>query len=88
NGGAANYINPPRKDVIPVGGGTAIIRFKTSNPGPWFLHCHVDWHLEAGLAVVFAEAPNEQRTGPQAIQPSPGWQKLCPAYQALPPDQQ
>ncbi|KAG9080208.1 hypothetical protein FRC06_006945, partial [Ceratobasidium sp. 370] len=46
NGGAANYVDPPRKDVVPVGGGTAIIRFKTSNPGPWFLHCHVDWHLE------------------------------------------
>ncbi|KAG8791728.1 hypothetical protein FRC12_008260 [Ceratobasidium sp. 428] len=90
NGGAANYINPPRKDVIPVGGGTAIIRFKTSNPGPWFLHCDScgTSNSQAGLAVVFAEAPNEQRTGPQAIQPSPGWQKLCPAYQALPPDQQ
>ncbi|KAG9119435.1 hypothetical protein FRC07_005549, partial [Ceratobasidium sp. 392] len=88
NGGAVNYVNPPRKDVIPVGGGTARIRFKTSNPGPWFLHCHIDWHLEAGLAVVFAEAPNEQRTGPTRIQPSPGWTQLCPAYQALPPDQQ
>nr|WGJ61544.1 laccase 3 precursor [Cerrena unicolor] len=27
----------------------------TDNAGPWFLHCHIDWHLEAGLAVVFAE---------------------------------
>ncbi|QRV84241.1 Multicopper oxidase [Ceratobasidium sp. AG-Ba] len=111
NGGAINYVNPPRKDVIPVGGGTAIIRFKTSNPGPWFLHCA--WRSAAiligiwrpvspliysisysaanaflGLAVVFAEAPNEQRAGPKAIQPSSGWNQLCSAYQALPADQQ
>ncbi|CAE6492618.1 unnamed protein product [Rhizoctonia solani] len=85
NGGAVNYVNPPRKDVVPVGGSTARIRFRTDNPGPWFLHCHIDWHLEAGLAAVFAEAPNEQRNGPLAIQPSPGWSELCPKYAALPP---
>ncbi|KAG9123104.1 hypothetical protein FRC07_000226 [Ceratobasidium sp. 392] len=95
---AANYVNPPRKDVVAVGGKMTRIQFLTNNPGPWFLHCHVDWHLEAhshllvfrpvSLAVVFAEAPNEQRTGPKAIQPSPGWQQLCPTYAALPPDQQ
>lgn len=21
------------------------IRFETDNPGPWFIHCHIDWHL-------------------------------------------
>ncbi|KAG8791727.1 hypothetical protein FRC12_008259 [Ceratobasidium sp. 428] len=46
--GPANYVNPPRKDVIAVGGSMTIIRFLTSNPGPWFMHCHVDWHLEVG----------------------------------------
>ena len=28
---------------------------KTNNPGPWFLHCHIDWHLQAGFAIVLAE---------------------------------
>ena len=28
---------------------------QTDNPGPWFLHCHIDFHLVAGLAIVFAE---------------------------------
>ncbi|KAG8688139.1 hypothetical protein FRC11_005987, partial [Ceratobasidium sp. 423] len=37
NGGPVNYVNPPRKDVVPVGGGTARIRFKTDNPGPWYV---------------------------------------------------
>ncbi|KAG8698417.1 hypothetical protein FRC09_007244, partial [Ceratobasidium sp. 395] len=30
--GPANYVNPPRKDVIAVGGSMTIIRFLTSNP--------------------------------------------------------
>ncbi|QRV98312.1 Multicopper oxidase [Ceratobasidium sp. AG-Ba] len=85
DGGPVNYVNPPRKDVIAVGGGTVRIQFKSDNPGPWFLHCHVDWHLEAGLAVVFAEAPSEQRA---TIRPSPGWSELCPRYAALPASKQ
>ena len=35
------------------------IRFTTDNPGPWFFHCHIDWHLAGGLAVVFAEASED-----------------------------
>ncbi|KAG5651439.1 hypothetical protein H0H81_008643 [Sphagnurus paluster] len=83
--GPVNYVNPPRRDVVGVKGGTVIIRFRADNPGPWFLHCHIDWHLEAGLAVVFAEAPNEQRTGPQSQIIKQSWLDLCPIYQALPP---
>ncbi|KAG5634996.1 hypothetical protein H0H81_012779 [Sphagnurus paluster] len=83
--GPVNYVNPPRRDVVGVKGSTVIIRFKTDNPGPWFLHCHIDWHLEAGLAVVFAEAPGAQRTGPQSQIIKQSWLDLCPIYQALPP---
>lgn len=52
-----NYVNPPRRDVVNIGtdGDNVTIRFTTDNPGPWFLHCHIDWHLEAGFALVFAE---------------------------------
>ncbi|KXN84675.1 Laccase-4, partial [Leucoagaricus sp. SymC.cos] len=31
------------------------VRFRTDNPGPWIMHCHIDEHLELGMAVVFAE---------------------------------
>ncbi|KAF8155412.1 laccase 17 [Crassisporium funariophilum] len=86
--GPPNYVNPPRRDVVGVGGSTVIIRFRADNPGPWFLHCHIDWHLEAGLAVVFAEAPTEQRTGPTSQIIKQEWLDLCPIYAALPPDQQ
>jgi iron transport multicopper oxidase len=53
-----NFVNPPRRDVVSAGSASdnVTIRFVTDNAGPWFLHCHIDWHLEAGLAVVFGEA--------------------------------
>ncbi|KAJ7124460.1 laccase 17 [Mycena epipterygia] len=86
--GPPNFINPPRRDVISVEQSGVSIQFRADNPGPWFLHCHIDWHLEAGLAVVFAEAPEDQRTGPQAEIITPQWLDLCPAYYALPIDEQ
>ncbi|KAI8611802.1 iron transport multicopper oxidase FET3 precursor [Chytriomyces sp. MP71] len=50
--------NPVRRDVINVpGGGYAIIRFQSNNPGVWFFHCHIEWHFEAGLAALLVEAP-------------------------------
>ncbi|KAF5349088.1 hypothetical protein D9756_009531 [Leucocoprinus leucothites] len=36
-----------------------IIRFRTDNPGPWIMHCHIDAHLVLGMAIIFAEAKNE-----------------------------
>ncbi|KAJ7140596.1 laccase 17, partial [Mycena crocata] len=86
--GPVNYVNPPRRDVVGVDSGGVIIRFRADNPGPWFLHCHIDWHLEAGLAVVFAEDPNAIRTGPKSNIITPQWLDLCPVYNALPADLQ
>ncbi|KIJ45892.1 multicopper oxidase [Sphaerobolus stellatus SS14] len=86
SGGGPNYVNPPRRDVVASGGTVANpvrIRFRTDNPGPWFVHCHIDWHLEAGLAAVFAEDPNGN--GPLSIQPNAQWQALCNTYNALDP---
>ncbi|KAF9172751.1 hypothetical protein BGX21_010796 [Mortierella sp. AD011] len=54
-----NTTNPLRRDIIYVPSLTnAAIRFKANNPGVWFFHCHIEWHLEAGLAVTFIEAPD------------------------------
>ncbi|KAG6812582.1 Acyl-coenzyme A oxidase 2 [Tricholoma furcatifolium] len=53
-----NFDNPVRRDVVSTGGETSdnvTIRFTTDNPGPWIFHCHINWHLQRGLAVVFAE---------------------------------
>ncbi|KAK0469397.1 laccase 5 [Desarmillaria tabescens] len=80
-----NYVNPPRRDVVSTGlaGDNVTIRFTTDNPGPWFLHCHIDWHLEVGLAVVFVEdAADTSR-----MNPIPNtWSDLCPTYTAENPD--
>lgn len=84
--GVANYVNPPRRDVVTTGPGTTTIRFKADNPAPWILHCHIEWHLEGGLAVVFVEDPDGQRNDP--IQPSLAWENLCPIYNALAPELQ
>ncbi|ONH68090.1 Iron transport multicopper oxidase FET5 [Cyberlindnera fabianii] len=37
--------------------GYMVLRFKADNPGVWFFHCHVDWHLEQGLAITLIEDP-------------------------------
>ncbi|KAN0132864.1 laccase [Lactarius tabidus] len=52
-----NFDNPVSRDVVNIGtaGDNVTIRFFTDNPGPWFLHCHINWHLNAGFAVVMAE---------------------------------
>ncbi|EEB99738.1 hypothetical protein MPER_00509, partial [Moniliophthora perniciosa FA553] len=45
-----------RRDTVSVGGNNlTAIRFVTDNTGPWMLHCHIDFHLVNGLAVVLAE---------------------------------
>jgi len=50
--------NPIRRDTVGVeGGSSAALRFVADNPGAWIFHCHIEWHLEAGLAVTFVEAP-------------------------------
>ncbi|KAJ3576543.1 hypothetical protein NP233_g343 [Leucocoprinus birnbaumii] len=73
-----NYVNPPRRDVVSLGvaGDNVTIRFRTDNPGPWILHCHIDWHLDIGLAVVLAEdAPTIAQSNPPQ-----SWDDLCPLY--------
>ncbi|PIL36359.1 transporter [Ganoderma sinense ZZ0214-1] len=74
-----NYANPPQRDVVSTGtaGDNVTIRFTTDNPGPWFLHCHIDFHLEAGFAVVLAEETDEIST---AVTPTSAWEDLCPIY--------
>ncbi|KAJ7164376.1 putative laccase 1d precursor [Mycena filopes] len=83
-----NFVNPPRRDVTPINGGNTTFRFFSNNPGAWFLHCHIDWHLEAGLAVVFGESPAENIAGPQSQIQQPDWKALCPTYDALTPELQ
>ncbi|KAJ7865708.1 laccase 2 precursor [Mycena leptocephala] len=80
-----NFENPVIRDVVNTGfpGDNVTFRFVTDNAGPWFLHCHIDFHLDIGLAVVFAE---DTKTASKEVVPS-SWQQLCPIYDGLTPDQ-
>ncbi|ONH73431.1 Iron transport multicopper oxidase FET3 [Pichia kudriavzevii] len=50
---------PMMRDTVMVeGGGFLVLRFKANNPGVWFFHCHLDFHLEQGLALTLVEAPD------------------------------
>ncbi|KAJ5159865.1 Iron transport multicopper oxidase fetC [Penicillium canariense] len=60
---------PARRDtfVLPPQG-YFVIRFVADNPGVWFFHCHIDWHLQQGLGMTLIEAPlqiQERLTIPQ-----------------------
>ncbi|KAL4140250.1 hypothetical protein PRNP1_014535 [Phytophthora ramorum] len=64
-------LNPMTRDVYTVppctsdgnGGckdaGYLVLRFNADNPGVWIFHCHIDWHLEAGLSMVLVEGEEE-----------------------------
>ncbi|KAI0063760.1 laccase [Artomyces pyxidatus] len=75
-----NFVDPVRRDVVSIGGAgdEVTIRWTTDNPGPWFFHCHIDWHLNLGFAAVFAEdvprVPAVDGDVPKA------WKQLCPEY--------
>lgn len=53
---------PIRRDtlVLPPQG-YFVIRFVADNPGVWFFHCHIDWHLSQGLGALFLEAPQQMQ---------------------------
>jgi iron transport multicopper oxidase len=54
--------NPARRDTITIPpGGKVVLRWRADNPGAWFFHCHIDWHLSSGLAAVFIEAPEQMQ---------------------------
>jgi FtsP/CotA-like multicopper oxidase with cupredoxin domain len=48
-----NLLNPPRKDTVNVPAGRQVVLlWKANNPGRWFFHCHIEWHVATGMARV------------------------------------
>jgi iron transport multicopper oxidase len=57
---AAAGAAPMRRDTIQVpGDGSVTIRWVANNPGIQLFHCHIEWHVEAGLTATFIEAPSQ-----------------------------
>ncbi|SCV02253.1 LAMI_0G17282g1_1 [Lachancea mirantina] len=66
---------PMRRDTVVLeANGHVVFRFVADNPGVWMFHCHVDWHLEQGLAAVFVEAPKQLRAMEQL---SDNYKQVC-----------
>ncbi|KNC99476.1 uncharacterized protein SPPG_05711 [Spizellomyces punctatus DAOM BR117] len=54
--------NPIRRDTVQIPAfGSAVIRFRSDNPGVWLFHCHIQWHMEVGLVATLIEAPLEMQ---------------------------
>lgn len=54
--------------------GYMVFRLQAHNPGPWFMHCHIDWHMALGMAVVLDVGVDE---GYPTLSPTPDAFQLC-----------
>ncbi|KAG4910663.1 hypothetical protein JHK87_056779 [Glycine soja] len=70
-----NLVDPPYLNtvIVPVNGWAAI-RFVATNPGVWFMHCHLERHQAWGMETVFivknGKASNETLPPPPPDMPS------------------
>ncbi|CAG9122108.1 unnamed protein product [Plutella xylostella] len=54
-----NLIDAPLKDTVTIpDGGYTVVRFKADNPGYWLFHCHIEFHVEVGMGLVFKVGEN------------------------------
>ncbi|CAJ1976857.1 unnamed protein product [Sphenostylis stenocarpa] len=69
-----NLIDPPYLNtvIVPVNGWAAV-RFVATNPGVWFMHCHLERHQAWGMETVFivknGKASNETLPPPPPDMP-------------------
>ncbi|CAK7216537.1 hypothetical protein SCUCBS95973_002838 [Sporothrix curviconia] len=55
-----NMETPPKRDTLATPAATTgpawmVIRYHVTNPGAWFLHCHIQSHLMGGMAVAIQD---------------------------------
>jgi FtsP/CotA-like multicopper oxidase with cupredoxin domain len=56
--GALNLRDPVQKDTVNVlAKEELVIQWLATNPGRWFFHCHIEWHLATGMARVIEIRP-------------------------------
>src|SRR5579864_8733442 len=61
--------------LIVEGYGYALLRFITDNPGAWAFHCHITWHMEAGLLMTFLTGGDKIQS--MLAQAPSSWANLC-----------
>ncbi|KAI0063937.1 hypothetical protein BV25DRAFT_374174 [Artomyces pyxidatus] len=58
-GQALDTTNPLRRDTVLIPAYSwLVLRFVTDNPGVWAFHCHLAWHMSAGLLMQFVSQPS------------------------------
>jgi FtsP/CotA-like multicopper oxidase with cupredoxin domain len=56
--GALNLADPVLKDTVNVPSKSElVVQWSADNPGRWFFHCHIEWHLAAGMARILEIKP-------------------------------
>ncbi len=79
---ALRSANPVRRDVtILPAKGWLLLAFKADNPGAWLFHCHIAWHVSAGLSVQYLERPTELLANFPAADKSE-FNRLCSAWRS------
>ncbi|KLU86700.1 hypothetical protein MAPG_05712 [Magnaporthiopsis poae ATCC 64411] len=49
-----SVLDRPRRDTVTIEPYSwVLVRFVADNPGLWAFHCHMAWHMEAGLLMQF-----------------------------------
>jgi iron transport multicopper oxidase len=61
NGDSSSFPKTPirRDSWVLAAAGYTVIRFIADNPGVWTIHCHMEWHVDAGLTATIIEAPTQ-----------------------------
>jgi len=75
-----NLENPPYRDTFMTtdeGPMWIAIRYQVIVPGPFMLHCHIETHLEGGMAIVLLDGVDEW---PEVPEPYRRQGKVGPAY--------
>ncbi|MED6141244.1 hypothetical protein PIB30_101317, partial [Stylosanthes scabra] len=66
-----NLVDPPYQNTVAVPkNGWVTIRFRTENPGVWFMHCHLERHVSWGMAMTFI-VKNGKNPEDQMLPPPP-----------------
>jgi FtsP/CotA-like multicopper oxidase with cupredoxin domain len=56
SGQTLNEQDPIEKDTISIPEkGWAVVQWEADNAGFWFFHCHIEWHLATGMAIMVVE---------------------------------
>ena len=74
-----NFDHPIFKDTVQVPtNGYVIFRTPLDNPGTWIVHCHINYHVEHGMAMVFQFGkPRSWAMGPDKTVAGTNWDKMC-----------